>query len=116
MFPQAIIEETDIPPIMKLDPPPGPAENIDDQEDDLMGFGFNDDDIETTEAMSNAAAWNSLPVASSHEPEGSEVGKSWSEAAEERRNQQKIKSSMELHRVSQQVFALMIHGDLVRLN
>lgn len=92
-----IPEDRYIPPTIKLDPP------ADEQEDDFMGFGFSEDDIETADTMSNSAAWNSLPAVSSHEPEGSEVGKSWTEAAEERRNQQKIKSSMELHRVSQQV-------------
>jgi hypothetical protein len=90
------------------------SENIDDPEEDLMGFGFSEDDIETTDTgMSNVAAWSSLPVSSSHETGGSDVGKSWTEAAEERRNQQKIKSSMELHRFSQQALRLSLDSSVI---
>jgi hypothetical protein len=75
------------------------------EEEELMGFGFGLDDIvDTTDTMKNSTAWNSLPIASSA---GSEVGNSWTEAAEERRNQQKINATMEIHRVSQQVTRFM---------
>jgi hypothetical protein len=86
-------------PMTPFEPPLTTEDNF--EEEELMGFGFGLDDIvDSTDTMKNATAWNSLPVASAT---NAEVGGSWTEAAEERRNQQKINATMEIHRVSQQV-------------
>lgn len=51
--------------------------------------------------MKNTSAWDSLGNESRSEVANS--GHSWIEAAEERKNQQKINAGLELQRASQQV-------------
>lgn len=91
--------QNDPPAVLK---PPELDENFIEQDDDLMGFGLDFEDIVDNNTMKNISAWDSISL-TPVDSVGTNTVESWSDAAEERRSQQKLSANMEFHRVSQLV-------------
>lgn len=95
----SIADHTDSPPVLK---PELPDDQIE-QDDDFMGFGLDFEDTVESSAMRNMSAWDTISSMVPTDTEKTTIHESWSDAAEERRSQQKLSANMEQHRASQKV-------------